>query len=350
MIASPQSKVPLRWRWLRATSAPVLVCGALLVVVGGRATAAEPTDTTNSPQMWLERMNRAVLTLNYEGTFFHLRHGKVETLRIIHRVDDRKVTERLISLDGNGREIIRSDGEQICFLPDQRRVLVHAVQRSRGGLLGAPIFCRNVELHYTLQMLEPARVSGRSTRVIAVNPRDNYRFGYQLWLDEETALPLKTQLRDSQGEVIEQILFAKLTLPRRIALSAVQPGVNSEGFQWIRTPQSPETTGPAQAGWRAVRLPPGFKLTDSSTRPAEGAQATRMHLVFSDGLASVSVFVEGSRDERKPMKGPSRVGSSYAFSTVVQGHQVTAVGEVPVQTVRLIAASMRPETASVAER
>jgi sigma-E factor negative regulatory protein RseB len=299
--------------------------------------------------MWLERMNHAIVMLNYEGTFFHLRNGRVETLHITHRVEGRKVTERLVSLDGNGREIIRSEGEQFCFLPDQRRVLVQTIRKARSGLLGAPLFCRNVELHYTLQMLEPARVSGRPTRVIAVNPKDNYRFGYRLWLDEETALPLKTQLRDSGGGVIEQILFAKLTLPAHIDKAAVQPRVDSEGFQWIRNPASPEDAG-SQPAWRAQKLPPGFKLTDASTRMLEGARQSGTHLVYSDGLASVSVFIEASGVDRKAMKGPSRVGSSFAFSTLVQGHQVTAVGEVPVQTVRLIAASIRPETASVAER
>src|SRR5687768_16097037 len=154
--------------------------------------------------MWVQRMNRALMTLNYEGTFFHLRHGRVETLSIIHRVDEGKVSERLISLDGNGREIIRSDGEQLCILPDKRRVLVQPVENPQTGLLGTPIFCRNIYLNYTLEVTESERVSGRMTRVIAVNPRDTYRFGYKLWLDEQTALPLKTQLLDSENNVIEQ--------------------------------------------------------------------------------------------------------------------------------------------------
>lgn len=299
------------------------------------------------PMVWLERMNRALAKTNYEGTFFHLRHGTVETFYIAHRVEGTEVSERLVSLDGNGREIIRSGGEQICYMPDQRRVLVQPIPKRRAGLLGAPIFCRNVGLHYSLEMLAPERISGRLTRVIAVNPRDDYRFGYRLWVDEQTALPLKTQLRSAEGEVIEQILFAKLTVPKRIPAAAVQPRVRSEGFQWIRQPSPPEEF--QTPAWRAAELPPGFRLTDSHNLDSEGASPSA-HLVYSDGLASVSVFIERTDSRNKEMKGLVRMGSSYAFSTMVQGHQVTAVGEVPMQTVRQIAASIRPDIGAAAGR
>ncbi len=312
-------------------------------------TPATPEPPKDDARFWLERMNHVLATRNYEGTFFHLRHGKVESLRIVHRVEDNRISERLVSLDGNGREIIRNDGEQTCFLPDQRRVLVQPVQKRESGLLGTPVFGDSVDLHYRLEKRPSERISGRTTRVIAVTPRDNFRFGYCLWIDERTAMPLKTQLLDSKGGVIEQILWGELVMPVRIPKSAVQPRVRSEGFQWIRRPFPPEAQlSEGQTPWHATKLPPGFKLTDASYQLLEGASAPSTHLVYSDGLASVSVFIEVKPPEQKPMKGPSRVGSSYAYSTIVQGHQITAVGEVPVQTVRLIADSTRPEAASVA--
>jgi sigma-E factor negative regulatory protein RseB len=332
---------------------PACVLVLTIGVAQGIAQAQSPVNSADHPQMWIERMNRALLTLNYEGTFLHLRHGKVETLSIVHRVEDRKVTERLVSLDNSGREIIRSDGEQMCFLPDQRRVLVHPVENPQSGLLGTPIFCRNIELNYQFEMVESERISGRMTRVIAVNPRDRYRFGYRLWLDEQTALPLKTQLLDADNNVIEQILFARLTIPDHIPKSAVQPRVNAEGFKWVRAaPMSPAQVRAraAQPGWQASRLPPGFKLISAHSSRMPSKRASAAHLVYSDGLASVSVFVEESADDSKPRKGPSRIGSSYVFSTVFQGHQVTAVGEVPVQTVRFIAASIKPEMPALAKQ
>ena len=172
---------------------------------------------------WLERMNQALATRNYDGTFFHLRNGKVETLRIVHRVEDGKVAERLVSLDGTGREIIRNDEELTCYLPDQRRVLVESRIES-GSLLGTlPTFDAGVADHYRVEKLAPGRLLGRPTQVIAVNPRDAFRFGYRLWIDEGTALPLKTQLCDEKGNVVEQILFANIAVPDSLPKSAVEP-------------------------------------------------------------------------------------------------------------------------------
>jgi sigma-E factor negative regulatory protein RseB len=295
---------------------------------------------------WLERMNQALATRNYDGTFFHLRNGKVETLRIVHRVEDGKVAERLVSLDGSGREIIRNDEELTCYLPDQKRVLVESRIES-GSLLGTlPTFDAGLD-HYRVEKLAPGRLLGRPTQVIAVNPRDAFRFGYRLWIDEGTALPLKTQLCDEKGNVVEQILFANIAVPDSLPKSAVEPRVNTEGMQWVRQP-GPSTKGATGAtfasNWRAAKVPPGFRLTATSTQVMEGSASPVTHLVYSDGLASVSVFIETSPAEADQFKGLAKVGSAFTFSTTTRGHQVTAVGEVPPQTVQLIAHSTQPDS------
>jgi sigma-E factor negative regulatory protein RseB len=318
------------------------LCMALVV------TTASAADDARS---WLERMNRALATRNYDGTFFHVRNGKVETLRIIHRVENGKVSERLVSLDGSGREIVRDDDELTCYLPDQRRVLVET-QQERGALLGTlPAFDAAVTENYSLEMLPRARLLGRTTQVIAVNPKDAFRFGYRLWIDEGTALPLKTQLCDEKGNVVEQVLFANITLPDSIPKSAVEPQVKSDGLQWVRQPSPKEGTASVAQLWRASKVPPGFKLTATKSQMMEGSTAPVTHLVYSDGLASVSVFIETRSAQHDPLNGLSRVGSAFAFSTTVRGHQVTAVGEVPAQTVQFIAGSTRPDAdAAAADR
>lgn len=291
---------------------------------------------------WLDRMNKALATRNYDGMFIHFRSGKVETLRIIHRVEAGKVSERLVSLDGSGREIVRNEDELTCYLPDQRRVLVEPRQ-DRGPLMGSlPAFDVGLSEYYHVEKLSPDRVMGRHTQVIAVNPRDSFRFGYRLWIDEKTAMPLKTQLCDDKGNVIEQILFANLTLPDRIPKSAVQAQVKSEGFQWQRQQVPADRSAALGSVWRALQVPPGFRLTATSSQMMEGSNAPVAHLVYSDGLASVSVFIETKSGQQQDMKGFARVGSAVTFSTTVKGHLVTAVGEVPKQTVQLIADSVKP--------
>lgn len=314
-----------------------LLTGLGLALIVSTAVAADDA------RAWLERMNHALATRNYDGTFFHVHDGKVSTLRIIHRVADGKVSERLVSLDGSGREIVRNDEELTCYLPDQKRVVVEARQE-QGALLGTlPAFDAAVTENYRLEMLPRARLLGRTTQVIAVNPKDAYRFGYRLWIDEGTALPLKTQLCDEKGNVVEQVLFANITLPESIPKSAVETQVNSEGLQWEKQPSPKQGTAAFARLWRAIKVPPGFKLTATNSQTMEGSTSPVAHLVYSDGLASVSVFIEAKSPRNEPMNGLSRVGSAFAFSTTVRGHQVTAVGEVPAQTVQFIAVSTKPE-------
>lgn len=332
---------------IRTWLAPCAVAGLLFAALPQHSSAAD------EPRVWLEKMNHALATRNYDGTFFHLSGGRVETMRIVHRVRAGRVTERLVSLDGSGREFVRNNDELTCYLPDQHTVLVEPRQ-DRGPFLGSlPQFGADVNEFYRFESLPNSRVLGRPARVIMVNPKDQFRFGYRIWLDDTSAMPLKTQLCDSRGQVIEQILFARLDMPENIPDIDLTPAVHTEGMRWVRQGASHDPASPALSGYRATELPPGFHLTVSGEQTLGGATEPATHLVYSDGLATVSVFVEAQRDPapgtdakprappEPPMQGLARVGSGYAFSTMVQGHQVTAVGEVPAQTVETIAHSVR---------
>jgi sigma-E factor negative regulatory protein RseB len=336
-------RAPRRANWL----VPCAVVGALLSALPQRSQGAD------DPRDWLQKMNLALATRNYDGTFFHLSEGRVETMRIVHRVRAGRVTERLQSLDGSGREFVRNNDELTCYLPDQHTVLVEP-RPDNGPFLGTlPQFGADVNEFYRIESLPAGRIMGRAARVIAVNPKDQFRFGYRLWLDEKTAMPLKTQLCDSRGQVIEQIFFARLDMPDNIPDSELAPAVRTEGMRWVRQGPSHDGASADLSAYRASELPPGFRLTVAGAQTIGEATAPASHLVYSDGLATVSVFVEAppaiaaGADSNKaapgdpPMQGLARVGSGYAFSTVVQGHQVTAVGEVPAQTVEFIAHSVK---------
>jgi sigma-E factor negative regulatory protein RseB len=350
MMRSQQSRAS----WL----IPCALVGALLTTLPRQSLSAD------DPREWLEKMNKALATRNYDGTFFHLSGGRLETMRIVHRVRAGRVTERLQSLDGSGREFVRANGELTCYLPDQHTVLVEQRQ-DRGPFLGSlPQFDASVSDFYRIEALPATHVLGRPARVIAVNPKDQFRFGYRLWLDEKTAMPLKTQLCDSRGQVIEQIFFARLDMPENIPDADLAPTVRTEGMRWVRQGPSSDSASAALAAYRASQLPPGFRLTVQGAQTLGGASAPASHLVYSDGVATVSVFVEeqpataagaaiapgaatapgaapAPAQPEPPLQGLARVGSGYAFSTIVQGHQVTAVGEVPAQTVEFIAHSVK---------
>ena len=321
-------------RRLRSRQNTARIAALTLLLGVGVALGAEPKE-------WLERMNKALTTQNYVGVFTHVRGTRAETLRIIHRVRGRDVSERLQSLDASGREFIREGDELTCYFPDKRTVLVE--RRSPDGpLLGAlPSLADGGDSQvYEIRGGERERLLGRTTRVVALHPRDEYRYGYRLWIDEQTSMPLKTQLCDKSGQVIEQILFSSIDLPDRIPDSMFRPQMDASNYRWLRAEQRvANTTAPAL--WEAMRLPPGFRIAMRSNQAMPGSSEPVAHLVFTDGVASVSVFVEPRKRDAKPTEGPARVGSSSAFSTVVDDHQVTAVGEVPPNTVKFIATQVK---------
>jgi sigma-E factor negative regulatory protein RseB len=323
-------------RRFRSRQALARVAALTLLMGVGVAFGAEPKE-------WLERMNKALTTTNYVGVFTHVRGTRAETLRIIHRVRGRDVSERLLSLDASGREFIREGDELTCYFPDKRTVLVE--RRSPDGpLLGAlPSLADGDAQVYEVRGGERERLLGRTTRVVALHPRDEYRYGYRLWIDEQTYMPLKTQLCDQSGQVIEQILFSSIDLPERIPDSMFKPQVDASNFRWLRADRRVASTA-SPALWEAMRLPPGFRMSTRSNQSMPGSSEPVAHLVFTVGVASVSVFVEPRKRDAKPAEGPARVGSSSAFSTVVDDHQVTAVGEVPPNTVKFIATQVKSTT------
>ncbi len=319
--------------------------GLFAFLVSAVAVAAD------EPREWLERMNQALTASDYDGVFSHWQGGKVEMLRIIHRVKNGEVRERLVSLDGSGREFIRTGAELACYLPDKKTVLVEKRSEQNPLLGNFPSFDEASTQFYDIQEVKRTRFNRRNTRIIAVTPKDEFRYGYRLWIDDSTAMPIRTQLCDAKGKVIEQVVFSDLTFNAHIPDSAFKPEVSTEGFQWLRndvTSGSMRVAG-APALWNALRLPPGFALTVRAAQVMPGSPDPVAHLVYSDGMASVSVFVEvqtrtqggAGGQTPPPPTGVARVGSSSAFSTVVDGLKVTAVGEVPPETVKFIANSVK---------
>jgi sigma-E factor negative regulatory protein RseB len=206
-----------------------------------------------------------------------------------------------------------------------------------------PVYNEALESLYQIERLGGiVKAHGRKTQIIEVKPRDQYRYGYKLWLDQETAMPLKSQLCDRNGKVIEQILFSELNLRERIPADELKASISGEGYKWLRQEDSlPPRVANAVMGWSVARLPAGFRLTTWRIQLIAGSPTPVRHLVYSDGLASVSVFIEPRDSQAQPMHGLAKVGAAFAYSLDLDGHQVTAVGEVPAATVEAIAAGVK---------
>jgi sigma-E factor negative regulatory protein RseB len=331
---------PLAWLGVVA-----LGLASAMAAMAARAGAPAADD----PAVWVERMNQVLANRNYDGVFVHQLGEHRETMRIIHRVQDGHLTERVVSTDGSGREFIRDGNELVGYFPDRRIVVVEKRPRSLGFIGGLPGFDPAGQSNYEVRDVERTRLQGRPARVITVTPRDTYRYGYRLWIDEKTAMPVKTQLASLSGEIIEQITFASLTMPTRIEDEILKAEVDTEGFRWLR--REPPSARPGQVlAWSAQTLPPGFRRGAGGVSGMPGPPKPSSHLVFTDGLASVSVFIESAgtpppqsrTGEPHQASGPAQLGAASAFTTIFEGFRVTAVGEVPPQTVKVIAESLRP--------
>lgn len=318
-------------RMAHPVAAPSLL---LLAFLGSQATAQEARD-------WLERMSRAVENLNYRGTFVHVLDGTAETLYIVHRTADGQSGERILSLIGAGREIVRRGDRVQGIFPD-RRIVVFETRSDVSPLVSAlPGSTAELELHYDIQLGGGARVAERAVQVLEIKPRDEFRYGYMLWLDQETAMPLQSQLVDEEGQIVEQILFTEIEIPADIPAAALEPTIDTAGFTTLRAPEAAPLA--AEIPWRAADVPGGFKLSVATQSPIAGSDTPVEHLVYSDGLATVSVFIEDPATKADVGEGFSTVGSTNAYSLTLSGRKVTAMGEVPRQTVRTIASSLVAE-------
>ena len=289
----------------------------------------------------LERMQRAARSLDYDGTFIYQHGNQLESFRIVHRgTGTSGARERLISLNGTPREIIRNDREVRCYLPDEKTVLVEPRRpgdQSFPSLLPGSFAALNA--HYKFRSGQEERVAGRKSRVVAIWPRDAYRFGYRLWTDEDSGLLLKAQLIDDRGKTIEQYLFTQISIGKPIVDADLRPQGSNHS---LANKISETTTSTSATRWGVLRLPPGFLLTAHTARHPPAQREPAEQLVYSDGLAVVSVFVElaGVSGSPAALAGPTQIGAVHAFGKVVNGHQITVVGAVPAVTVNLMGESV----------
>ena len=292
---------------------------------------------------WLTRINHAARMLDYEGVFVYQHEARLEAMRIIHKVENGGARERLVSLNGAAREIIRDQREVTCYWPDKKAVMVE-YRRAHNQTFPTILPERPQELgdNYAFELGNVERIAGRPARLVIVKPVDQLRYGYHLWADQETGLLLKADLLDTQGKVLEQFMFTQINIGAKIPAAALEPGVSRQGMVWHREEDDRPAAPTAQA-WSAAKLPRGFRLSAHVARQTPMGKRPVEHLVYTDGLATVSVFVEKrARDGKPATPGPARMGAVNVLTSHVNGHQVTTVGEVPEETIALIGGSVAP--------
>ena len=260
-------------------------------------------------------------------------------MRVIHVVAPDGERERLVSLNGSAREVLRDKDTVTCIMPDARLVWVdpRGPQRAFPKIMTEEL--TRLANFYDFRLGGTDRVAGRLVQEIAILPKDDYRYGYRLWLDLETALPLKSDLIDESGTAVEQMMFTHLSLPGKIDAALLEPETTGEAFSWQMETGAPEVADSDALEWKSSRIPAGYSIKSTRLRALRDSPEPVQHTVFSDGLSSFSLYVERAGDA-DGLRGPSRMGAVNAWGNRVGDVQITVVGEVPRATTKLVAMSV----------
>lgn len=307
----------------------------LLLAAAGQAAAQD------SARQWLDEMSSALQTLDYDGTFVYLHDGRLDAMRIIHQVSDGGQRERLVSLTGSAREVLRDDKAVTCIKPDNKSVMI-GKSRPRPPFPVLPKDLGNASHYYNIEDVGDDRMAGYDARVISITPKDEFRYGYRFWIEQNTRMLLKYDLSGPDGVPIEQLMFTRIGIGADIPQSALQPSLTGDGYTWHRQEEvrGSAVADPDKSGWQVSELPDGFKLTNFQQKRMREDGEAAAHMVFSDGLATVSVYIEKRAHEDASLNGLSSMGAMNAYGLMLDGYQVMVVGEVPPATVRMIAHSL----------
>jgi len=295
------------------------------------AQASEATD-------WLLRAASAAQRLNYVGTILYQHGNRIETSRITHYVDGTGEFEKLVNLEGPPREVIRNNEQVTCYLPDSK--LVRIENRSSRSVFPSllPNQIATLAQNYIMRRGDAARVAGLETQTYVMEPRDGMRYGHVFWTDAGTGLLLKTRMFDENNRVVEMSTFLEVQINAKLDKTMVQPSYPVQPADWL-IQRTPAESVQKPTGWWVMKLPPGFSKIVEGYRMLPNRSEPVAHIVYSDGLVSVSVFVE-SMPGTPQVLGWSQQGAINVYKRQLDDYLVTVLGETPGVTVRQIANSV----------
>lgn len=301
-----------------------------------RPAAADNRAPERSVREWLVRMHEASRLRSYAGTFVvSSNFGAMSSSRIWHACDGQQQMERVESLTGAPRSTFRRNDEVLTFLPESRTVV--AERRESLGLF--PDLLKSSETSiaefYAVRRTGGDRVAGFEADVVQLAPKDNLRFGYRIWSERKTGLVVKLQTLDRDGNVLEQAAFSELQLDVPVRMDKLAQMMNvPEGWR-VEKSDAVKTTAGAE-GWALKAPVAGFSAMSCYKRPAEGV----LQWIFSDGLASVSLFVEAYDPKRHFHESVAASGATHTLTRRIQDWWLTAVGEVPPATLKAFSLSL----------
>jgi sigma-E factor negative regulatory protein RseB len=289
---------------------------------------------------WVQKMSDAMRNLNYRGDFVYVHENLLESMQISHYRDAHGEKERLISLNGEAREVIRDNQNLTCIWPSSRKVVVDLSRKNSFSPIFIPEDIARLEKFYVMKLLGKDRVANMNAVVVHIDPKDKYRYGMKFWINEDNGLMMKSSLINENGKVVEKVMFTSLELFEGDEKPVIDtmPKID-ESFTLVRYHSGDSSKSfAADNSWQLGRTPGGFWRESVMKRKIPDSDYFVHQMVYTDGLASLSVFIE--RQTGVTSQGGSSMGAVNAFIRILNNHSVTAIGEVPAATVKEIAESV----------
>ncbi|HEY4373317.1 MAG TPA: MucB/RseB C-terminal domain-containing protein [Burkholderiales bacterium] len=303
---------------------------------------------------WLTRIQQSAQRLNYSGTFVYLQQGgQPLTSRITHVVEGGSERERLELLDGAPVVIVRTNEEVRSYSPDTKTVMVERRRNKTSFPALLTASATDIAQYYDVRNWDQQRVAGVDCQVIRLIAKDGLRYERKLWADKASGLLLKAQSFNEKGDIVEQIAFTQVEIggnwEHYHSLIAKRDG----GPGW-RTATPPITEAKfSDAGWQVDMPVPGFRKQLEIKRGMGDGVGEVGQIVYSDGLASISVFLEPAKQGEKPLEGLSSQGAVNIFRKRLGTHVITVLGEAPPACLTKVAGGVKfnePGTAAAAQR
>ena len=314
----------------------------ILLATVGVAYSGESTPIT--AKQILQKMVRAMELSDYQGTVIFLKNDKLEAMKYFHTSSNNKEEERLVSLNSPMREIIRNSDEVTCLFKLTQQVIVDHRPYEHSFIVDVPKNLDELDASYEFEVVGEEDVAMIPTYVVAIQPKDEFRYIRKIWVSKGQFLPMKAEVYNISGVVLEQVAFTEIQVKKQATATAPSQQPIGVSLSAQGSDEAKNQT-PSQAGFEVTAMPRGFKQIFFARKPLHKSEQPVDHLLLSDGFASVSVYME-----TKKVDMPSNsdlpevihsVGAVNSISRELANSQLTVLGEVPATTVKFIAAGIK---------
>jgi sigma-E factor negative regulatory protein RseB len=322
----------------RAVAVPSLL--AAFLGLASFSLRAEQADSSGEALQLLQKVASSAQKLTYTGVFVYRNDYRAETSRITRLVDGGNEYERLEALDGSPREVIRHNDEVSCYLPDNKLVIVEHrnARRFFPAFVPAGNFASLAE-HYSIRKGVTGRIAGVNGRLISVEPRDGFRFGHQFWIEPDTGLLLKSSLIGEGGAVLESFVFTEIKIGGPVDMTMVRPRAAPDSNElkdsgWTVQRINSNQTRADHGQWLFRNSLPGFRHVSGIKKKLRPDAPESTQLIFSDGLAALSIFIEPLAGRTREEASAFSVGAVNVYKRQVDDYQIILMGDIPAAALR----------------